>query len=139
MVPNVTLHVTRVVLSRAEENTRQSVISSLGREVFRVSWTLAEVGEPEREFTQSHYSLSAAHAHTIKLLSRIPDGAPISDVYIEDLDAVVPVQPRTAERCVCGHPTHTQGFCSCGCSISESDTGRDASTPSTSFASASDS
>ncbi|CAN5790601.1 hypothetical protein BH10ACT9_BH10ACT9_57400 [soil metagenome] len=126
----MTKHVTRVVLSRADATLRQSIISTSCRELFRVSWTLSESGEASQKFAQSHYSLSAAQAHVINLLKRIPRGVSIADVYAEQLDetALMPLS-RLTDRCVCGHPTHPSRFCLCGCSISEIDNGRDASAP----------
>lgn len=124
----MTRYVTRVVVSRADETTRLSRSTTPDRELFRVTWTLNESGQNAQDFTQSHYSLSAAQAHAINLLRRVPRGVSIADIYTEDLEDVRarPI-PRLAERCVCGHPTHPSQFCSCGCSISEIDNGRDAS------------
>lgn len=125
----MTRYVTRVVLSRSDETTRQNMLSTPGRELFRVAWTLNEPGALSQDFAQSHQSLSAAQAHAINLLKRIRRGTSISDVYIEELEqAAGSARPtHLAERCVCGHPTHPSQFCSCGCSISEIDNGRDAS------------
>jgi hypothetical protein len=61
-----------VVLSRADEMTRQGSISQTSREVFRIDWTLDEPGDCSQDFAQSHNSLSAAQAHAISLLKRIP-------------------------------------------------------------------
>lgn len=126
----MTRYVTRVVSSRADETIHQNIMPPLGREPFLVSWTLSESGQAGQEFAQSHYSLSAAQAHVINLLKRIPPGVSIADVYTEDLAEMgsIPL-PRLGENCVCGHPTHSGHFCSCGCSISEVDSGRDASAP----------
>lgn len=118
-----------MVLSRSDETARQNILSTPARELFRVTWTLNEPGASSQDFAQSHHSLPAAQAHAINLLKRIRRGTLISDVYVEELDqAASAARPtRLAERCVCGHPTHPSQFCSCGCSISEIDNGRDAS------------
>lgn len=125
----MTRYVTRVVLSRSDESTRQNIPPMPGRELFRVAWTLNEPGAGSQDFAQSHHTLSAAQAHALNLLKRIRRGASIFDVYVENLDrAAASARPtHLAERCVCGHPTHPSQFCSCGCSISEIDNGRDAS------------
>lgn len=123
----MTMYVTRVVLSHLAEPTRHDTTSTPGREPFTVSWTLSELGCTDQDFEQSHSTLSAAQMHAIKLLRRIRAGASVSDVYAEKLDVELPSQlSSSAELCVCGHPSHPGRFCSCGCSISETDNGRDA-------------
>jgi hypothetical protein len=124
----MTMYVTRVAVTRADEPTRRDIGPASGRELFRVSWTLSKSGDIDQHFTQSHSTLSSAQAHATKLLQRMPQGASVADVYSENLDDDLPCQTRSsAERCVCGHPSHPGSFCYCGCSISETDNGRDAS------------
>ena len=97
-----------------------------------MSWTLSENGAADRDFTQSHDTLSSAQIHATNLLRRMPEGSTVADVYSETL-ATESVTPSSSlsERCVCGHSAHPSHFCMCGCSISETDTGRDTSGPGT--------
>ena len=123
-------YVTRVRLTRSDERSCQSMLATPSREQFCVAWTFSGCGHIDQQFAQSHHSLSAAQEHVIKLLKRIPHGVSIADVYTEELDETGPTRlSRLNERCVCGHPAHPSRFCSCGCSISEIDNGRDASAP----------
>lgn len=124
----MTTYVTRVVLSRADEPTRLSSHAAGSHELFCVSWTLSKPDDVDQEYTQSHHTLSSAHSHATKLLQRMPLGASVADIYREQLDDDLPSDARNlVERCVCGHPSHPSNFCPCGCSISETDNGRDAS------------